>query len=142
MSHCHFGFTSSNITISRKIYLRSQADCDGILSDLRELDWPDIYRQVDFVASINDGFERIIVRRIPSRVIKFRINDKAWFNEDCKRANLAKQEAYQFWRGNRSDITWNNYVKSKKFCPRKYAAAEKEYNDGGRDTLIGNYKFS
>ena len=44
---------------------------------------------------MNDGFERIIVRRIPSRVIKFRIKDKAWFNEDCKRANLAKQEAYQ-----------------------------------------------
>ena len=32
---------------------------------------------------MNDGFERIIVRRIPSRVIKFRINDKTWFNEDC-----------------------------------------------------------
>ena len=41
-------------------------DWDGILNDLRELDWPDIYRQVDFVASMNDGFERIIVRRIPS----------------------------------------------------------------------------
>ena len=97
-----------DISFSRKIYLKSQADWDGILNDLRELDWPDIYRQVDFVASMNDGFERIIVRRIPSRVIKFRIKDKAWFNEDCKRANLAKQEAYQLWRRNRSDITWIN----------------------------------
>ena len=126
-----------DISFSRKIYLKSQADWDGILSDLRELYWPDIYRQVDFVASMNDGFERIIVRRIPSRVIKFRINDKAWFNEDCKRANLAKQEAYQLWRGNRSDITWNNYVNLRNSAQETYAAAEKEYNDGVRDTLIG-----
>ena len=55
-----------DISFSHKIYLKSQADWDGILNDLCELDWPDIYRQVDFVASMNDGFERIIVRRIPS----------------------------------------------------------------------------
>ena len=84
-----------DISFSRKIYPKSQADWDVILNDLCELDWPDIYRQVDFVASMNDVFEGIIVRRIPSRVIKFCIKDKAWFKEDCKRANLAKQEAYQ-----------------------------------------------
>ena len=86
---------------------------------------------------MNDGFERIIVRLIPSRVIKFRIKDKAWFNEDCKRANLAKQEAYQLWRRNRSDITWNSYVNLRNAAQETYAVAEKEYNDGVRDTLIG-----
>ena len=64
---------------SCKIYLKSQADWDGILNDLRELDWPDIYRKVDFIALMNDGFERITVRRIPSRVIKYRIKDKCYF---------------------------------------------------------------
>ena len=99
-----------DIPFSLKIYLKSLADWDGILNNLRELDWPHIYRQVDFVASMNDGVERIIVRCIPSQVTKFHIKDKAWFNEDCKWANLAKQEAYQLWRRNHSDITWNNYV--------------------------------
>ena len=79
-----------DISFSRKIYLKSQADWEGILNDFCELDWPHIYRQVDFVAFMNDGFEKIIVRRIPSRVIKFCIKDKAWFNGDWKRANLAK----------------------------------------------------
>ena len=96
-----------------------------------------ISRQVDFVAAMSDGFERIIVRRIPSRVIKFGIKDKAWFNEDCKWANLAKQEAYQLWRRNRSDITWNNYVNLRNAAQETYAAAEKEYNGGVRDILIG-----
>ena len=82
------------------------------------------------------GFEGIIVRLIPSRVIKFRIKDKAWFNEDRKRANLAKQEAYQLWRRNCSDITCNNYVYLRNAAQETYAAAEKEYNDSVRDTLI------
>ena len=90
-----------------KFYLKSQADWDGILNYLHELDWADIYRQVDYVASMNDAFERIIVRRIPSRVIKFCVKGK---NEDCKRVYLAKQEAYQLWRRNSSDITWKNFV--------------------------------
>ena len=127
--------TVPDISFSRKIYLKSQADCDGILNDFRELDWPDIYRQVDFFASMNEGFERIIVRRISSRVVKFCIKDKAWFNEDCRWANLAKQKAYQLWRRNRSDITWNNYVNLRNAAQETYAAAEKEYNDCVRDLL-------
>ena len=126
------------LTLKYRLIRRDlQADWDDILNDLRELDWTDIYRQVDFVASMNDGFERIIVRRIPSRVVKFCIKDKAWINGDCKRANLAKQEAYQLWRRNCSDITWNNYVNLRNADQETYAAAEKEYNDDVRDTLFG-----
>ena len=94
-----------DISFSHKIYLISQADWDGILNNLHELDWPDIYRQVDFVASMNDAFEWIIARQIPSPAIQFLIKDKAWFNDDCKWVILAKQEAYQLWRKNCSDIT-------------------------------------
>ena len=56
---------------------------------------------------------------------------------DYKRANLAKQEVYQLWRRNRSDITWNNYVNLRNAAQETYAAAEKEYNEGVGDTLIG-----
>ena len=34
--------TVPDISFSRKIYLKPQADWDGILNDLRKLDWPDI----------------------------------------------------------------------------------------------------
>ena len=39
-----------DISFSCKICLKSQADWDGILNDLRKLDWPDIYRQVDLLS--------------------------------------------------------------------------------------------
>ena len=50
---------------------------------------------------------------------------------------MAKQEAYQLWRRNCSDITWNNYVNLRNAAQETYAAAEKEYNDSDRDTIIG-----
>ena len=34
-----------DVSFSRKIYLKSQADSDGILNGLHELDTADIYRQ-------------------------------------------------------------------------------------------------
>ena len=55
----------SDISFSSKSSLKSQPDWDGILNYLCKLDWPHIYRQVDFVTSMNDAFERIIVRLIP-----------------------------------------------------------------------------
>ena len=36
-----------------------------------------------------------------------------------------------------ADITWNNYVNLRNAAQETYAAAEKEYNDRVRDTLIG-----
>ena len=86
---------------------------------------------------MNDAFEGIIVRRIPSRVIEFCIKDKAWFNEDCKRANLAKQEVDQLWRRNCSDITRNNHANLSNAAQETYAAVGKEYSDSVRDTLTG-----
>ena len=50
---------------------------------------------------------------------------------------MAKQEAYQLRRRNRCDITWNNYVNLRNAAQETYAAAEKEYDGGIRDTLIG-----
>ena len=126
-----------DISSSRNIFLMSQADWMA-LNDPHKFDWPHIYRQVDFVASMTDRFERIIVRHIPSQVKKFCIKDKAWFNEDCKWANLVKQGACQLQRRIPSDITWNNYINLRKTAKETYAAAEKEYNDGVRDTLIGS----
>ena len=46
----------------------------------------------------------------------------------------------QLWRRNCSGITWNNYVNVRNAAQETYAADEKEYNDGVRDTLIGTTK--
>ena len=65
--HCYVSDVIENeISCFRKIYLKSQADWDGILIDLHKHDWVNIYRQVDHITSMNDTFKRVIVRYIPS----------------------------------------------------------------------------
>ena len=86
---------------------------------------------------MDDAFEWTIERHIPYWIKKFCIKHKAWFSKDCNWANLAKQDAYQLWRGYCSQIAWNNCVNLKNAAQEEYAAAEKEYNDGVRDTLLG-----
>ena len=88
------------IPSSRKIYLKSQGDWNGVQSDLSQLNWPHFYCQDDSIEPLNNVFVEIIDRCIPSRVVTFRNKDKAWFNNDCKRAYLEKQEVYNFWRMN------------------------------------------
>ena len=67
----------------------------------------------------------IIDRRVPSRQVKYRIKDKAWFNDDCRHSYLEKQEAYHLWRMSRFELTWNNYTRLRGVAQRVYALAEK-----------------
>ena len=88
---------------SRKIYLKSQGNWDGILRDLSQLNWSHYYHQDDPIEPLSNIIVEILDRRIPSRVVTFCNKDKAWFNNDCKRAYLEKQEAYNLWKRNRSE---------------------------------------
>ena len=54
----------------------------------------------------------------------------------ANRLTWLKQEAYQLWRRNRSDITWNNYVNLRNTAQETYAAAEKDYNDQLSETPL------
>ena len=126
-----------DVTFSRKIYIKSRADWDGILHELSTTNWPYIYHHADSIGSFSDLCTNVIDKHIPSRIIHFRTKDKAWFNDDCKRAHQEKQEAYQLWRRNRSDLTWNNYTRLRVVAQEIYASAEKEYNDSIKDDLLG-----
>ena len=126
-----------DVSFSRKIYIKSRADWDGILRDLSTVNWPDIYRQVDSITSFNAICTEILDKRIPSRIINFRNRDKAWFNDECKRAYQERQEAYHLWRRNPSELTWDNYIRLRDIAQAVYASAEKEYNDSIKDDLLG-----
>ena len=125
------------VNFSRKIYLKSQADWNSILHDLSILDWSNLYHQEDLISNLNSMLIRVIERHIPSRVITFRNKDKAWFDDDCRRAHLDKHEAFRLWQRNRSHITWENYVRLRSIAQRTYNDSEKRYNETVKDTLLG-----
>ena len=125
--HCTISMTVSmdqtipDIAHTSKVFIKSRADWGGILNDLSLISWPQLYKEVEAVRILNDKIRSILDCRIPFRMIKFRT---AWFNDDCRRAHIQKQEAYNLWKRNRSAFLWDNYVHYRAAAQRVYNAAE------------------
>ena len=44
------------------------------------------------------------------KVVRRKVNDKAWFNKDCINTFHNKQNEYRLWSQNRSHFLWEEYV--------------------------------
>ena len=66
-----------NVSFPGKNYVKSRADLEDIDSDPLNLDWCSIHKHAEVESCVTDHFSNIIERRIPSRIIEFRIKDKA-----------------------------------------------------------------
>lgn len=130
-------FTVPDITISRKVYLKSQVNWDNVCDDVTNIQWNHIIRSEDPVSSLNNSLLDILQRRVPSKLIKSRMKDKAWFNDNCKRAYNNKQSAYHRWRRNRTQLLWGDYVHLRSVAQRVYSTAEREYNSHLQEVLAG-----
>ena len=125
----------SNITISKKVYIKSRANWDTISGDIANISWPQIFNDNDPASRLNSILVDIIDRRIPSRILRHRQKDKPWFNDTCQRAYDDKQEAYRLWTRNRSLPHWNNYINLRNEANLVYTAAEAEYNSHAQVVL-------
>ena len=54
------------MSFSRKVYLKSQSDWNGVHSDLSYINWCHFYRQVDCTETFSTACEGIIERHFPS----------------------------------------------------------------------------
>ena len=129
------GANIPNITISRHVFFKSKANWDNIRDDLLNLQWRNVFNAPCPVSSLNVALLDIISRRIPSKVIKNKINDKPWFNEECQQAFIDKQSAYRLWTHNRSDFCWNNYKFYQTLANDIYERARADYNSHLTDVL-------
>ena len=84
-----------DITFSRKVFIKSRADWVGVRADVQSIRWGDVYGAVCPITHLNQLLTGIISRRIPSKIIKTRMNDKPWFNDTCLQAFRDKQTAYR-----------------------------------------------
>lgn len=130
-------FIVPDITISRQVYLKSRVNWDNVCMDVDRIQWNTIFRSNDPILALHNCLLDILRRRVPSKIIKSRIRDKAWFNEDCKRAYDDKQAAYHQWRSNRSPMHWDSYVALRVDAQRIYNTAEAAYNSHLQDVLAG-----
>ena len=81
--------TSDHFFISfsvKKMYLKSCVDWPCVGEDLHNFNWSAFYNSPNPVSELNKVITSLINRRIPSKIIKQKVNDKAWFNEGCVNA--------------------------------------------------------
>ena len=96
------GFYIPSITFSRQIYLKSRVDWSRICQDLQESTRGGVYNSPDSVNAFNDLLISIISRIVPTKIIRRRLTDEAWFDDNCINAFNDKQNAYRLCECNRT----------------------------------------
>ena len=79
---------------------------------------------------LNNHLSSIIERRIPSKILKFCLEEKPWFNAECKLAYHEEQEAYHIRRCIRSEFLWQNFTQLRSRAPVVHERVERTYNEG------------
>ena len=64
--------------------------------NLRNLNWSAVFESSNQISEVNKVITSLIDRHVPSKVIRRKVNDKAWFKKDCVDAFYNKQNAYSF----------------------------------------------
>lgn len=126
-----------DVLVSRMVYLKSQINWDNVSCDISNIPWKHIYRDNDPASLLNNHLSEIIKRRVPTKLIRSRIKDKAWFNDNCRRAYNDKQAAYKLWRRDGTQLYWENYVRLRAVARNVYATSEAEYKNHLKDILSG-----
>ena len=130
-------FKIPDVRFSRKVYLKGRANWAGVVNDVENLDWHNVFQSPNMIDSLNSALVGILNNRIPSKIIRSRLKDKMWFNDDCRRAYNEKQSAYRLWSHNRSRLFWDNYVSLRSAASDVYLTAQAEYNSQLRESLAG-----
>ena len=128
-------FETPNIQFARTVFLKSRADWDGAVRDFGNIRWSGIFHDPNPMDKLNTELVGIVNRRVPTKIIRSRLRDKVWFNDDCRVAFQDKQTAYNLWSRNRSRLLWEDYVRVRDHAQSVNEAARRVYNDKIRDTL-------
>ena len=58
------------------------------------------------VEVLNEHLFRLVIRYVPTMVIRVSNKDKPWFEDQCRHAFGLKQEAHLRWTRDRSRVNW------------------------------------
>ena len=79
-------FSIPDEPISRKVILKSRANWAGVNDNFNNIVWREVFQADSPIEALNSLLFAISERRIPSKIIRSRRKDKAWFNDEGRRA--------------------------------------------------------
>ena len=128
----------SSISFSVKMgfkILKSWVDWPRVGEDLCNLNWSAVFNNLNPVSELNKEITSLIDRCVPSKIIRQKVNFKAYFNEDFVNLFHNKQNACCFWSQNRSFFLWDEDVVHRCHVQSVYNAVLLEYNNRIRESL-------
>ena len=83
-----------NLCVSRKVFLKRQANWNTICGAMQDLPWRNIWSADNPVEVLNEHLLLLVGRFIPTKIIRVRSKDKPWFDDQCRQVFSFKQEAH------------------------------------------------
>ena len=85
------------------------------------------------VEVLNEHLSLLVIRYLPTKVIRVRNKDKPWFDDQCRHAFGPKQEAHLRWTSDRSRVNWEEFVHYQVRASETYSEG---CSDRNRDVLM------
>ena len=121
-------------SVRSTVFLKHRTNWDSDRSAVRSFKWSTILKSADPLVAFDRAICKVIVRYVPTTVLRSRPGDKQWFDSSCRRASDAKQTADRAWCR-----AWNAEHCGQFGAPsgaqRVYGAAMESNNEGTRNTL-------
>ena len=139
--HCSLSLTVScavkvpEFNVVRTVLRRAATNWHLVLSDLRLLNWSQIYASAQPVLELEGAIRVIVEARVPKLKIRFRGKDEPWFDDVCLRAFDWKQTCYRRWCRVRTQQAYDEFILAQREANAVYAAAEMRFLEDARRRL-------
>ena len=77
---------------------------------------------------LNEHLSLLVGRYEPTKIIRARNKDKAWFDNQCRRASDLKQEAHLRWTRDHSRVNWEEFVRCQVRANETYSEAKDQFS--------------
>ena len=126
----------SNLCVSKKVFLKRQANSNTVRGAIRELPWRNIFLSHNPVEVLNKHLSMRVGRYVPTKVILVRNKDKPWFDDPCIHAFGLNQEAHLRWTRNLPRVNWEEFIHYQVRASETYSEAKRQFSDRNRDVLM------
>ena len=83
-----------NLCVSMKVFLKHQFNWNTVCGAIRELPGRNIWLSDNPVEVLNEQLSLMVLLYVPTKVVRVRKNDMAWFDDQRRHAFGLKQEAH------------------------------------------------
>ena len=126
-----------NLCVSRKVLLKHQVNWNTVCGAIHDLPWSNIRLADNPIEVLKEHlFLLLVVRYVPTNVIRVLNMDKPWFDDQCRHTFCLKQDAHLRWTRDRSRVNWEEFVRCQVRADETYSDAMRQFSYRNRDVLI------